>query len=108
MDNIVTIISIAVSCIIIGKIFFKKKSANTNKEKVDTWLIECALRGSFGTTDIPFALEYAKRLPDPKPDTWLIECALRESFGTTNLDYVFENYMSRENREKFKQQLQQR
>lgn len=108
MDTL-SIIVIIVGVMIIANMFLaKKKSINTSTEKFDTWAIRCALLRSFGTTDIPAALEYAKNLPDSKPDTWAIRCALLRSFGTTNLDYIFENYMSEKNREKFKQQLQQR
>jgi hypothetical protein len=107
--DILTILLSAFGGIILWNLFVPtKKKSNVYKvaPKDDPWLIRSALLESFGTTDIPAALEYAKKIPASEPDPWLIKSALLNTFGTTDLDYVFEHYMSKENSEQFKKQLQ--
>lgn len=109
--DIATIIISAIGGIFIWNIFFSKGKNGSVCEaaaKPDLWLVKSALVNSFGTTDIPAALEISKKYPDPTPDPWLVKSALINTFGTTNLDFIFENYLSKENREKLQQQILQR
>jgi hypothetical protein len=117
--DILTILLSAFGGIILWNLFVPtKKNLNTCEAKtpavqfnedikyLDLDRVRRALLNTFGTTNIPAALEYAKQLPDSNPDLDRVRRALLGTFGTTNLDFIIENYMSKGHDEQFKKQLQ--
>lgn len=109
--DIATIIISAIGGIFIWNIFFSSKTTKkceAASPQVDIDRIRRSLLNTFGTTDIPTALKYAQTTSDTHPDVDRIRRSLLNTFGTTNLDFIFENYLSKENREKLQQQILQR
>ena len=111
MDIAIIIIS-AIGGIFVWNIFFSKDKipqiCKPMSPQVDLDRIRRSLLNTFGTTDIHTALKYAQTTSDTHPDVDRIRRSLLNTFGTTNLDFIFENYLSKENREKLQQQILQR